>query len=337
MATVVGPPILDNSLQQALLRAVQPIAQGMQFMGMQKREQQDLQNLLGYDRDMAFFEQGQYPPETVAAGNRMIGDINQLGAFGGAFPGGNIQGLSPENLNPNLIPKPQFPEMTSPKFRGLLGNMLMQQQLQTPLQEAQAEYYRRQSQFGKPPWWAAGATQEEIDAYKKRVGGPLVQIETGQKLLTEEQRKEIAEDEFTSKVTLSSQEKNIASKSAARIIDEAPQGTPRWWLPRGLERAGQKNFPKKTLIEIYKQWRLESTYPDKSGPRRKRLDDIWDRIMKTRNRTGKAKHWETGAIINIGRNEYDWNPNDPDIKALRNYKGARKPGESIEQYTKRTG
>jgi len=128
MATVVAgqpPPILDRSLQQALMAFAQPIGQGLAFAGQRRLTLQDLANLMAY-------QQGQYAP---AAPGTIAGGLENV--IGG--------GLS-------LAPA-QFPQMQSQLGQQLVMQGLGQQIFGDPfgLQQAQAEYYgAKAEEVGRP-------------------------------------------------------------------------------------------------------------------------------------------------------------------------------------------
>ncbi len=110
MATIVPPPVLDNSLQRALLLATQPLVQGFltgQRRGRERRDQSALAQLLANQ---------QQPQEQLP-----------------------VQGQA---LDP--FQQPQLPQFESQRFQGL-GAQSQFQQLD-PLRQAQIENLQAQAQ-----------------------------------------------------------------------------------------------------------------------------------------------------------------------------------------------
>lgn len=248
---------------------------------------QGLQNLLG-----GILQQAQQ--------KQLTGDISSLLGYGQyqqqmqqALTGQQAaQQLPPEAAQGMMTPAwpefQQFPQLQSPQaqqlaIQGLLRNLLMSPE----------------SQVGKLPGWWPQATTEQRQAYMDRVGGPLVQI--GQKLLEPEQREEIAMEDYRGKVELGPSESKTAINNMKDIIWEMSTGK-RSWVP------GLKNYDKGRLIEAYKQYQVQNNYNILSLKKRKSLDLIWDNQIKIWNKTGYEK---------IGKNEFDWDPEDSNIKALR--------------------
>jgi len=158
-------------------------------------------------------------------------------------------------------------------------------------------------------------------------------INVGQGALSPGQNQDIKETNYRNKVAPALTK---AGKAAEDLIDATPaRGWKIWDIGRlwpGGEGVDVPNYPKDKLIPLYKQWRQEQGYMELSKPQRKRLDNVWDRIMKTRNRTGKQFDQETGAYITVGKNEYEWDPTDLKIKALRENLPVRRTGETFGEY-----
>ena len=140
----------------------------------------------------------------------------------------------------------------------------------------------------------------------------LVTIETGQKLLTPEKRQALADKEFSEKMALTPTQQNNARKSAKTIVQE--MGTRIW-------KWGTKNYARGNLIQGYKQYRTENDYESKSTEHRKWLDDNWDSQMITYNKSGYK---------DIGKNEFDWDPEDEKVTGLRKETGVPTPKNKTE-------
>lgn len=149
-----------------------------------------------------------------------------------------------------------------------------------------------------PGWWAF-ATEKQKQDYMDRVGGPVVQI--GQRLLTEDQRQQIAEKDYQEKMGLSSSDKDLARKSCKTIINQISPSRMKY-IP------GARNFRQEQLIDAYKQYQTENDYSSKSAENRKFLDDVWDGQIETYNKAGLKGH---------GKNELQWDPKDQRVAELR--------------------
>lgn len=150
-----------------------------------------------------------------------------------------------------------------------------------------------------PGWWAFATPQQQQD-YMNRVGGPLVQV--GPKLLTPQQRQDLADKGYKEEMGLTSTQLSNARKGVKTIVREMGHGT---WLG---DMKGFKNFKRDNLIAGYKQYRIENDYASKSEENKKKLDDVFDSQMNTYNKAGYGDH---------GKGEFDWDPNDERVQALR--------------------
>ncbi|KKN24784.1 hypothetical protein LCGC14_0891480, partial [marine sediment metagenome] len=103
MATIVPPPVLDNSLQRALLLAAQPIGAGLAAFGQQRQQQQQFRQSLG----------------GLLGVNPAQAQFNQLAQLGG-LPQGQAQ--------PNIGQFNQFRGITDPQAQqAILGGLIGQQ------------------------------------------------------------------------------------------------------------------------------------------------------------------------------------------------------------------
>lgn len=168
---------------------------------------------------------------------------------------------------------------------------------------------RGQPNIGAIPWASTQMTpaqrQNWLDNY-----GRGVTIQTGEKLLTPEQRQERAETEFREKVGLSPAEKNLARKSAEEIL----KGTKGRWFSYDIP--GVKTYPDYTqgmMLENYKTWRAENSYDEQTPRKQKELDDVWDAKMALWSKSGVK--FDKDNII--GKDEIDWDPTDPEVRRLR--------------------
>lgn len=88
-----------------------------------------------------------------------------------------------DKLNWQLAQQSQLPQ-------GMVGPQMGMPQMQSQIgQQAQMQSQLGNmfgDPYGKSPWWVQGATKEQIEDYRGRVGGPLVQI--GERLLPPEDR-----------------------------------------------------------------------------------------------------------------------------------------------------
>jgi len=157
--------------------------------------------------------------------------------------------------------------------------------------------------LGTVPGWWAYATPKQKQDYMNRVGGPLVQV--GPKRWTEGQLDEAAQVDYQKKVGLSSSDLNLARQSVKTIISEMEHGT---WAG---DMKGFKNYKRDNLVAAYNQYRNENNYSGKSAKNRERLDNLFDSQMQTYNKGGYKDH---------GKNEFDWNPEDARVQALRTEK-----------------
>ena len=131
----------------------------------------------------------------------------------------------------------------------------------------------------------------------------LVTIETGQKLLSPEQRQAIADRDYEERLGLSASDMTNARRSADAIVKRI---SPRTWT-----KVGMKNYTRNALIQGYKQYRAENQYQTKTAQNRKDLDGYWDSQIETFNKAGYLKH---------GKNEFDWDPKDEKVVELRKEK-----------------
>lgn len=156
-------------------------------------------------------------------------------------------------------------------------------------------------------------TAGDTERAERLLMSSLVTIQTGEKLLTAEQRQALADKDFVKEMGLSEAQRNTARKSVKTIISEMSHGT---WLG---DMKGFKNFKRNNLIQGYEQYRTENDYASKSTEHQKWLDDNWDSQMTTYNKAGYKDH---------GKNEFDWDPKDDRVKELRGkplevYKGVK--------------
>lgn len=147
-----------------------------------------------------------------------------------------------------------------------------------------------------PGWWAYATPQQKQD-YMNRVGGPLVQV--GPKLLTPKQRQDLADKDYKEEMGLTSTELSNARKGVKTLVRETPDK----WAP------GWSDYSRDTLLDLYKQYRVENDYESKSEENRAKLDEIFDSQMATYNRVGHPSV--------TGKNEFDWDPEDERVQALR--------------------
>lgn len=141
--------------------------------------------------------------------------------------------------------------------------------------------------------------QKWLDNY-----GQGVTIQTGERLLTPEQRRERAETEFREKVGLSTAEKSLARKSAEDLL----KGTKgRWWA------YGWADYSQEMMLENYKSWRAENSLDEQTPRKQKELDDLWDAKMALWQKSGIK--FDRDNIIS--KNEIVWDTDDPEVKKLR--------------------
>lgn len=168
MATVVGPPVLDRSLQMALMGFAQPIGQGLAMRGQQRMQQQaqqreqglrqeDLAALIDYSRQQQVQQQHQ----------QMTQGLPQ------AFP-------SPSGIPIGLMqpPTPQMPIFQSPEFQQMAGAGMMEQMFAPPA-APQA-----------PPRQVIGGKLYERDMTTGQ-WTPVITPEAEPELLTEAERREL--------------------------------------------------------------------------------------------------------------------------------------------------
>lgn len=138
----------------------------------------------------------------------------------------------------------------------------------------------------------------------------LVTIQTGEKLWTPEQRQASADRKYEKEMGLTPTQQNNARKSVKTIVQEMGTRTWKW---------GTRNYARGNLIQGYKQYRTENDYASKTAEHQKWLDKNWDDQMMTYNK---------GGYKDIGKNEFDWDPKDARVLALRKENlGEGKPAE----------
>lgn len=145
----------------------------------------------------------------------------------------------------------------------------------------------------------AAGDEERAD---KLLMSSLVTIQTGERLLTPEQRQALADKGFAEEMGMAEAQRNTARKSVKTIVSEMEHGT---WAG---DMKFFKNFKRSNLIQGYKQYRTENDYASKSAENRKWLDKNWDDQMTTYNKAGYKEH---------GKDEFDWDPKDPKVVELR--------------------
>ena len=173
-------------------------------------------------------------------------------------------------------PQAQMPQMESPMgqklaLQGQLGNIFG-----TP--------------YGKPPWWVQGATPEQIEDYKGRVGGPLVQI--GEKLLSPEQRQEVAEADYREKLTTKALTPTEMKGVQTTIKDIMGEGQT---LPFGI-RPG----PAISQENMSAKWKetMESTgYAGRNKIQQKQIEREFDRYIAMLNK---------GKGAGVLKGQYKW-------------------------------
>ena len=79
------------------------------------------------------------------------------------------------------------------------------------------------------------------------------------------------------------------------------------------------------MLENYKTWRAENSYDEQTPRKRKELDDLWDSKMALWSKAGIK--FDKDNII--GKKEIQWEPNDPEVRKLREV-----PTETDERRTK---
>lgn len=129
----------------------------------------------------------------------------------------------------------------------------------------------------------------------------LVTIQTGPKLLSPEQRQDLAERDYEEKMGLSPGQLDSARKSVKTLFETTPDK----WAP------GSADYDRKMILDIYKQYRLENDYRGKTTENRKKLDEIFDGQIELWN-----KHGHPRDSIR-GKNEFDWDPMEPKVVELR--------------------
>ena len=129
----VPAPILDNSLQQALLAAAQPLAAGLQLGQQRRSTSQDLSSLLAFNQaTQQFQQQGQRP------GLEQIGQTS----LGGQLPVSQATGQP-------FIDQPQMPRFQSQLFQGLGGQAAIQQAFGQPTQRAPSAFGQTQAEINR--------------------------------------------------------------------------------------------------------------------------------------------------------------------------------------------
>lgn len=192
-----------------------------------------------------------------------------------------------------MAPQAQLPEMVSPMgqelaLQGQLGSIF-------PSATQSLNRWRLNKLMNMSP------EQQEQYLLKPPVS---INMPTGQQLLDQDQRQEVADTEFSDKVGLSASEKNLARKSAEEILKGARK---RFW------HWGTEDYPHDQMTELYKTWRIENTYPEKTERQRKSLDNIWDGLMGLWKKRGHRFDRDTV----LGKGEIEWDPKHPDIVNLR--------------------
>lgn len=164
MATIIPPPILDRSLQQALMGFAQPFAQGLGIMGQRRLTQRDIQGIQDWQRNMQVAQEA-----TAATG------LGQVPTWPGA--------------------QPQMPVMQSQMGRqaqlgGQLGGMFPKPVL--PTQQIASRKLAKIDQLQEKVRAGTATKNEQAMLEKMLAGQPMVQIGLGQPAAAAE-RKEIAQ------------------------------------------------------------------------------------------------------------------------------------------------
>lgn len=160
------------------------------------------------------------------------------------------------------------PQMGMPQMQSRMGQ---QAQLQSQLGNMFGDPY------GKPPWWVQGATEKQVEDYRGRVGGPLVQI--GQSLLSPEKRREVAEAEYEEKLTtkpLTPTEQKGVKATIVDIVGEKMAKLKGIWPGAYFS---QKDMEKK--------WEnaMEATgYVGRSKVQQKQIENEFDRYVSMLNK-----------------------------------------------------
>lgn len=176
----------------------------------------------------------------------------------------------------------QAPQAQAPQ---MVGPQAQQQQLALELGRIYGDSY------GKPPWWVQGATQRQVEDYRGRVGGPLVQI--GERLLSPEKRQELAEAEYEKGLTtkpLTPTEKKGVQATITEVMGE------RRTIPFGI-RPGAAYSQE----EMNRKWEetIEATgYAGRSKVQQKQIEGEFDRHIAMLNK---------GKGLGVLKGQYQWN------------------------------
>jgi hypothetical protein len=154
------------------------------------------------------------PAGSALAGQIQMRALEGLGRALGLWYQSNLQSKDIRNIQVaqqaaeamglGQIPSWGMPQMRSrlmkdlqakASIKDIFADPLERQYLQSRIEATEALTGQRIKQaetpYGKPPWWVEGATPQQIEDYRGRVGGPLVQV--GERLLSPEKRQELAE------------------------------------------------------------------------------------------------------------------------------------------------
>lgn len=244
--------------------------------------------------------------------NNLVGEI--LGAQERQKQANELQSISRWAAGGFQGPMPEVRTDVGQAMASRLTNALYQPL--SPYQQMAGEKLRRYKQIQQ--------TQGQVEA-DKWLNRPLVNVNmpTGQQLLTEQQRQQIAEADYAQKVGLSSSEMTNARKSVEDIFNITPIGANRWlgW------HAGIKDYEKSTVVDMYKQWRAEQGYENKTPDQQKALDDIWDQKIAAMNKSGFVfKDKDRGRL---SKDEIWWDPADEEIIDLRQTVVAEPPATNM--------
>jgi len=182
-----------------------------------------------------------------------------------------------------------------------------------------------QTPYGKPPWWTAGATPQQIEDYRNRVGGPIVNIQTGQELMTAGQRQDLADEQYRKTTQPTRTDRTAFANTAFGILGTLPQR--RW-------KAGRYNYSRQSVNQGYEQYLNETGYQAANENTKKAIRDSWYGLMKQIKQTGLQTR-----NFSVGKNEIDWDPSDAKIKQLEGRRPAatgRPEGGRIESPSRPT-
>jgi len=264
----------------------------------------------------------QYIPYQASADPRQY-YAQGLGNLFGGFLGKSQRGMQAQDLS-NLALYMSSGMKSFPNLRTQFGQQLAASLMGRMAQPTTPSQMLNQLKYnflqGQPP-------EQMNDILLRMLTKPEVGINLGTspwytdpKLTGEETPARIAGEEVRRKTQPTQAERKSFRDEAVKVIGSMPK------ILGGLGFKGFKNITKDTVNSAYERYLANTGYSTANEDYKRAIRESWYSLMKQIKAAGfQGSGWD------IGKNEVDWNPNDPKVKKLESGKQTKVPEEPKTQ------